>query len=68
MPLSITMMLDITQKLLGRHEFGRDDYSLNIINLSQMEEEADLDTEEQEMLNNNSLSTINKNLEQTLFN
>ncbi len=58
----------IPQMLLGRCEFGRDDYSLNIINLPMMEEESDLDTEEQETLEDDSLSTTKKDSEKTLFN
>lgn len=58
----------IPQMLLGRCEFGKDDYSLNIINLPQMEEEpVDLDTEDEEMIDDESYSATNKNSEQTLF-
>lgn len=54
----------IPQMLLGRCEFGKDDYSLNIINLPQMEEEAaDLETEDE--IDDGSVT--NKNSEQTLF-
>jgi adenine-specific DNA-methyltransferase len=57
----------IPQMLLGRCEFGKDDYSLNIINLPQMEEEAvDLDTENEEAIDDSLLAT-NKDSEQTLF-
>lgn len=58
----------IPQMLLGRCEFGRDDYSLNIINIPQMEEEEDVVTEEQEMLKDNSASTTNNDSGKTLFN
>jgi adenine-specific DNA-methyltransferase len=57
----------IPQMLLGRCEFGKDDYSLNIINLPEMEEDAvDLDTEDEETIDDSLLAT-NKNSEQTLF-
>jgi len=58
----------IPQILLGRCEFGKDDYSLNIINLPMMESEVDLDTKEKEMFEDDSLLTTNKNSEKTLFN
>jgi len=52
--------------LLGRYEFGKDDYSLNIINLPMMEEETvDMDTEDEGTIDNG--STTNKNSKQTLF-
>jgi len=58
----------IPQMLLGRCEFGKDDYSLNIINLPQMEEDAaGLDTEDEEIIDDESLSATNKDIEQTLF-
>jgi len=56
----------IPQMLLGRCEFGRDDYSLNIINLPRMDEEiVDLDVEDEEIIDD--CSVTNKNSEQTLF-
>lgn len=59
----------IPQMLLGRCEFGRDDYSLNIINLPEMGEDAvDLETEDEEMIDDETLSATNKDSEQTLFN
>ena len=36
----------IPQMLLGRCEFGKDDYSLNIIDLPQIEEDEDIEVEE----------------------
>jgi adenine-specific DNA-methyltransferase len=35
----------IPQMLLGKCEFGKDNYNLNIVNLPQLEEEEDLETE-----------------------
>lgn len=56
----------IPQMLLGRCEFGKDDYSLNIINLPQTEDEAtDLESEEEETPGDD--SATNENIEQTLF-
>lgn len=57
----------IPQMLLGRCEFGKDDYSLNIINLPKIDNEVDFDMEDEENLNDDSLSSANKNSEQTLF-
>jgi adenine-specific DNA-methyltransferase len=36
----------IPQMLLGKCEFGQDNYNLNIVNLPQIEEDEDLETEE----------------------
>ena len=55
----------IPQMLLGRCEFGKDDYSLNIINLPKMEKEADMDTEEEDITDDSSVT--NKDSGQTLF-
>ncbi|MDD2426082.1 MAG: site-specific DNA-methyltransferase [Bacteroidales bacterium] len=57
----------IPQMLLGRCEFGKDDYSLNIINLPKMEEDPDSDTEEEDTLDDSLLSASNQKAEQTLF-
>ena len=51
--------------LLGRCEFGKDDYSLNIINLPKMEKEANMDTEEEDITDDSSVT--NKDSGQTLF-
>lgn len=55
----------IPQMLLGRCEFGKDDYSLNIINLPKMEKEADMDTGEEDITDDSSVT--NKDSGQTLF-
>jgi len=58
----------IPQMLLGRCEFGKDDYSLKIINLPEMEKEAvDMDTVDEEMNDDGPQSATNKGSEQTLF-
>ncbi|MDD2611342.1 MAG: site-specific DNA-methyltransferase [Bacteroidales bacterium] len=56
----------IPQMLLGRCEFGKDDYSLNIINLPQMEEEEAFD-EMEEDTSDSDLTATDKTSEQTLF-
>lgn len=59
--LNITLK-KIPQMLLDRCEFGKDDYSLNIINLP-TEEAANLDSEEENVIDNDSVQEIRDNKE-----
>ncbi|PWA05686.1 site-specific DNA-methyltransferase [Flavobacterium psychrotolerans] len=52
----------IPQMLLDRCEFGKDDYSLNIVNLP-TEEAANLDSEEENVIDNESVQEIRDNKE-----
>lgn len=52
----------IPQMLLDRCEFGKDDYSLNIVNLP-TEEASNLDNEEENVIDNDSVQEIRDNKE-----